>query len=136
VDFVGGKEPVHGVAEFPFRNPFLLCIRQVGDEGRPKLATGLTSHGIATLPDDLAQAGHKNLIYSGFASSLVEAGDSGFRKEQTLLVTNHDGLAARTILVLLELELPKIAVRLLARLCLDACEVLPETEGAVPRRRP
>jgi hypothetical protein len=49
-----------------------------------------------------------------FAHELVETGDARLGQEQTALVTQHDALRERAVLVLLELELAQVALGLLA----------------------
>ena len=49
-----------------------------------------------------------------------------------MLIPEHDVFAARPVLVLLKLELPEVALGLLAVFGLDALQILPKAKRTMP----
>src|SRR5271166_4824555 len=134
-DFSGLEQSPHGFFELGFFKTLLFCLVLSRELRRRVVWSVSLLVDVPTLGGEPAKQTHEHFVCIGFARELVEIGNSTFGKEETALITQHDGLAARTVLILLELDLAQVVLRLLATFGLDAFEVLPKPECAVPRCR-
>ena len=133
--FAVSKQTSHGSFEFGLGQAYLLCLGFLDKERWPVSVRVCMVADVAAFDGKALQQIDEYLLRLTLARDLVEAGKAGFGQEQAIALAEHDIFAERPVLVFLELEFAQIIIRLFAVDRLDGCQILPEAEGAVPRRR-